>query len=169
MVKTYLILTLFLAALLVSCGPSASDQVNVNKNLIHRFTTATNAADWDAFDELLTDDFTRHCQATPNVQVTSREAFKKLQQSFLTSMPDQKITLEMLIAEGDKVAAYATYSGTLIGPMGEFQPTGKSAESKFISIFRIEAGRIAELWVEWDNLTMLTQLGLFPPGGPATD
>ena len=169
MVKIYLIITLILAALMVTCGPSASKQLDANKNLIHRFTTATNTADWDAFDELLTDDFTRHCQATPNVQVTSREAFKKLQQSFLVSMPDQKITLDMLIAEDDKVAAYATYTGTLIGPMGEFQPTGKSVESKFISVFRIEAGRIAELWVEWDNLAMLTQLGLFPPGGPATD
>jgi steroid delta-isomerase-like uncharacterized protein len=169
MVKIYLIITIVLTVLLASCGPSSSKQLDANKNLIHRITAATNAAEWGAFDELLTDDFTRHCQATPNVQVNSREEFKKLQQSFLKSMPDQKITLEMLIAEGDKVAAYATYTGTLTGPMGEFQPTGKSAESKFISIFRIEEGRIAELWVEWDNLAMLTQLGLFPPGKPGTD
>lgn len=169
MVKSYLIITLIFAALLVTCGPSASDQLNANKNLIQRFTAATNAADWDAFDELLTDNFTRHCQATPNVQVKSRDEFKKLQESFLVSIPDQKITLEMLIAEGDKVAAYATYSGTFTGPMGEFQPTGKSVESKFISIFRTEEGRIAELWVEWDNLAMLTQMGLFPPGGPKTE
>lgn len=169
MVKNYLIITFILAALLVTCGPSSSKQLDANKNLIHRITAATNASNWDAFDELLTENFTRHCQATPNVQVNSREEFKKLQQSFLTSMPNQKITLEMLIAEGDKVAAYATYTGTLTGPMGEFQPTGKSAESKFISIFRIEEGRIAELWVEWDNLAMLAQLGLFPPAVPGTD
>jgi predicted ester cyclase len=56
----------------------------------------------------------------------------------------------------------------LTGPMGEFPPTGKSVESKFISIFRIEEGRIAELWVEWDNLAMFTQLGLFPPGAQGT-
>jgi len=169
MVKTYLIITLILTALLVACGPPTSKRLDANKNLIHRFTAATNAADWDAFDELLTADFSRHCQATPNVQVSSRVEFKKLQQSFLVSMPDQQITIEMLIAEGDKVAAYATYSGTLTGPMGEFPPTGKSVESKFISIFRIEEGRIAELWVEWDNLAMLTQLGLFPPAVPGTD
>ncbi|UCH66107.1 MAG: ester cyclase [Ignavibacterium sp.] len=59
-------------------------------------------------DELLTDDFTRHCQATPDVQVNSREEFKKLQESLLISIPDQHITIEMLIAEGDKVAGYAT-------------------------------------------------------------
>jgi steroid delta-isomerase-like uncharacterized protein len=168
MYKCKLIITLILTTFLVACGPSTSKQLEANKNLIHRFTTSTNAADWDAFDELLTEDFSRHCQATPNVQVNSREEFKKLQESFLVSMPDQQITIEMIIAEGDKVAVYATYSGTLTGPMGEFPPTGKSVESKFISIFRIEEGRIAELWVEWDNLAMFTQLGLFPPGAQGT-
>ena len=77
-------------------------------------------------------------------QVNSREEFKQLQESFLASMPDQQITIEMLIAEGDKVAAYATYSGTLTGPMGEFPATGKSAESKFLSIFRIVDGSARE-------------------------
>ena len=169
MYKINLIITMILSMVFVACGPSSSKQLNANKNLIHRFTASINSSDWDALDELLTNDFSRYCQATPDVQVNSREKFKKLQGSFLVSMPDQQITVEMIIAEGDKVAAYATYSGTLTGPMGEFQPTGKSVESKFISIFRIEEGRIAELWVEWDNLAMLTQLGLFPPGAQATD
>ena len=164
MYKSSLIITLILSALLITCGPSTSDQIEANKKLIHSFTEVINAAEWDGLDELLTDDFTRHCQATPDVQVNSREEFKKLQESFLVSMPDQHIAIEMLIAEGDKVAGYATYSGTLTGPMGNFPPTGKSMKSKFISIFRIEEGRIAELWVEWDNLAILTQLGLIPPG-----
>ncbi|MCG6912433.1 ester cyclase [bacterium BMS3Abin03] len=156
------LLIALLVVVLYDCD-NTSERLEANKNLILRFTEATNAADWNAFDELLTQDFKRHCQATPNLQVNSREGFKRLQESFLASMPDQKITVKMLIAEGDKVAGYATYSGTLTGPMGEFPATGKSVESKFLSIFRIEEGRIAELWVEWDNLAMLTQLGLFPP------
>ena len=53
----------------------------------------------------------------------------------------------MLIAEGDKVAAYATYAGMLTGPMVEFPAPGKSVESKFLSFFRIEEGRIAEIGV----------------------
>jgi steroid delta-isomerase-like uncharacterized protein len=169
MCKSNIIITLILSMVLVSCGPSTSKRIEANKKLIHRFTKVINAAKWDTLDELLTDDFTRHCQATPNVQVNSREEFKKLQESFLASMPDQHISIEMLIAEGNKVAGYATYSGTLTGPMGEFPPTGKSMEIKFISIFRIEEGRIAELLVEWDNLAMLRQLGLFPPGTQETN
>ena len=146
---------------LFNCN-NPSQKLEANKKLIQHFTEATNKANWDAFDKLLTVDFKRHCQATPNAQINSREDFKALQKSFQKSMPDQKISVEMLIAEGDKVAAYATYTGTLTGPMGEFPATGKSADSKFITIFRIEKGRIAEIWVEWDNLNMFTQLGLFP-------
>jgi ketosteroid isomerase-like protein len=36
-------------------------------------------------------------------------------------------------------------------------------DGPFIAFFRIDSGKIAELWVEWDNVAMLTQLGLSPP------
>ncbi len=163
MCKRNIIISLVLAILMAACSSSPTKQLEANKELVHRFTESVNAADWNALDELLTENFCRHSQATPGVQVNSREEFKQLQKSFLVSIPDQHISGEMLIAEGDKVAAYGTYSGTQTGPMDEFPATGKRVEIKFLSIFRIEEDRIAELWVEWDNVAMLTQLGLFPP------
>jgi steroid delta-isomerase-like uncharacterized protein len=163
------IIPLVLVPLAIACGPSQTKRLEANKDLVRRVTASLNAADWDALDELLAKDFRRHSQATSGAQVSSREEFKKLQKSFLASMPDQHVAIEMLIAEGDLVAAYATYTGTQSGPMGQFPATGKSVESKFLSIFRIEDDRIAELWVEWDNLAMLAQLGLFPPPGAAID
>jgi predicted ester cyclase len=86
-----------------------------------------------------------------------------LQKEFLKSFPDQRVTIETLVAEGDYVAGYATYTGTQEGPMPPFPASGKKVESKFLSLFRLEEGKIAELWVEWDNLAMLKQLGHFPP------
>ena len=81
------LLIALLVVVLYDCD-NTSERLEANKNLILRFTEATNAADWNAFDELLTQDFKRHCQATPNVQVNSREGFKRLQESFLESIPD---------------------------------------------------------------------------------
>ena len=89
MYKSSLIITPILFTLLISCGPSTSERIEANKKLIHRFTEVINSAEWDGLDELLTDDFTRHCQATPDVQVNSREEFKELQESFLISMPER--------------------------------------------------------------------------------
>ncbi|NIM52790.1 MAG: ester cyclase [Gemmatimonadales bacterium] len=156
-----------LALVLAACAPSTAGQLEANKALAREFVAALNAADWDRLDDLLTEDFQRHSQATTEMQVNSRAEFYQLQQLYLASFPDQRVTVEMMIAEGDKVAAYATYAGTNTGPLGDNPATGRSAELQFLSIFRVEDGKIAELWVEWDNVAMLTQLGLFPPPAPA--
>ena len=158
--------SLVASLLTTSCTGSPSAQLEANKDLVHRFTAATNAADWDALAEVVAEDFARHSAATPGQPVASRDAFMQLQESFLVSFPDQHVTVERLIAEGDYVAARAVYTGTQTGPMGEFPATGRRVEAPFMAMFRIEAGQIAELWVEWDNLAMLTQLGLFPPSAP---
>lgn len=159
--------TLAALLLVVSCTPSSSARLEANKDLILRFTEATNAADWEALAEIVAADFTRHSAATVGPPVTSRDEFVQLQESFLVSFPDQRVTMEQLIAEGDYVAGRATYAGTQTGPMGEFPATGRRAEAPFLAIFRIEAGQVAELWVEWDNLAMLMQLGLFPSPPPS--
>jgi len=78
--------------------------------------------------------------------VNSRDEFIQLQKSFLISFPDQQVTVQQLVAEGDYVAALATYSGTHMGPMGEFPATGRPVESPFLALFRIEADQIVELW-----------------------
>jgi steroid delta-isomerase-like uncharacterized protein len=137
--------------------------IGANKELVRRFSEALNAADWEALDDLLTSDFRRHCQATPDVSVQSLEEFKDLQKSFLASFPDQRVDIDTVIAEGDKVGFMGTYSGTHLGPMGDIPPTGKRGEIRMAGFFRIEGGKIAELSVEWDNVAFLTRLGVFPP------
>ena len=47
--------------------------------------------------------------------------------------------------------------------MPPFPPSGKKMDIRFISFARFEEGKMAEMWVEWDNLASLTQLGHFPP------
>jgi len=156
-----------LLSMVVGCSRSPSPRLEANKDLVRRFTEATNAADWGALETIMAKDFTRHSAATAGPAVSSRDEFIQLQESFLTGFPDQRVTVQQLIAEGDYVAARATYSGTHTGPMGEFAATEKTVESPFLAMFRIEGGRIAELWVEWDNVAILTQLGLFPTPQPS--
>ena len=143
------------------------DMVGENKKLVRAFADAGNRNDLEAFDSLLAPDFVRHCEATPDVDVKSCEGFKEFYRETAKTFPDQRMTLDALVAEGDRVAFWGTFSGTQEGPMGPFPPTGKRLESEIGGMFRIEAGRIAELWVTWDNLSGLAQLGLFPPpAGP---
>jgi len=134
-----------------------------NKQLVRAFVDAGNRNDVEAFDTLLAAGFLRHCQATPEIAVTSCEGFKQFYRDTASTFPDQRMTADVLVAEGDRVAFWGKFSGTQDGPMGPFPPTGKRMESETAGVFRIEGGRIAELWVTWDNLAGLVQLGHFPP------
>jgi steroid delta-isomerase-like uncharacterized protein len=154
-----------LMAVLLSCGPSSTAQLEENKEVARRFIEAVNNGDYDALDELMMPDFVRHSQATSDIEIRSREEFKRFDEEYKATFPDAKITVHFVLAEGDKLGAYMTFTGTQEGEMGPFPPSGRTVESKFLGIMRLDGGKIAEMWVEWDNLAMLAQLGHFPPVG----
>ncbi len=157
------ILAALLLGVLFGCDSSRSAKLEANKEIVRRFNDAVNNKDFSLLNDLVAADFVRHSQATADMQVGSRDEFIQLQKEFLKTFPDQRVTIEKIVAEGDYVALYATYSGTQEGPMPPFPASGKKAESKFLGLFRLQEGEIAELWVEWDNLAFLKQLGHFPP------
>jgi steroid delta-isomerase-like uncharacterized protein len=91
-----------------------------------------------------------------------REGMKQALRSFRSAFPDLETSFEHLIAEGDKVVlrwkARGTHEGELLG----IPPTGKQVTLKGVDILRIEDGKIAERWAEYDNLGLMQQLGVVP-------
>ncbi|UCC84021.1 MAG: ester cyclase [Gemmatimonadota bacterium] len=147
--------------MLAGCTPPPDPTLEANKELFRQYVEAYNATDIDRFDELMTAEFARHSDAVPDVN--SLEEFKaELAQGF-EAFPDGQMEVHMLVAEGDKVAGYMTFVGTQQGAWGPFPATGEQAELKFIYLFRVQEGKLAEMWVEFDNIVFLTQLGHFPP------
>ena len=134
-----------------------------NKAIVNRFGEASNAKNFDAIRELLAPDFVRHCQATPEVVVQNREAFLQYLKADATVIPDSRQTVQHLVAEGNLVAFWINYEGTQEGQMGSFPPSHKRMQLDVSGIFRIRDSKLAELWVTWDNLAALAQLGHFPP------
>jgi steroid delta-isomerase-like uncharacterized protein len=157
--------------LTAACRP---DQTERNKEIVRRMAEAINERDFDALDELVAQDIHRHSAATAGVTVENLDQFKEFLRQDLSAVPDAQQDVNLLLAENDLVAGRFTYRGTQTGQMGSFPPSGKPMEVPFIGILRIADGKIAEIWVEWDNLSALTQLGHFPPpaaeetGGPDT-
>ncbi len=80
-------------------------------------------------------------------------------QAEFNTFPDAEETLMDLIAEEDKVAARHEFRGTQLGPMGPLPASGKVLQATYLAIYRIDNGRICEVWAEWDNLSGLKQLG----------
>jgi predicted ester cyclase len=69
-----------------------------------------------------------------------------------------------VIAEGDKVVARNTVTGTHRGEYMGIAPTGKSVTYNEILVFRMADGRIAETWGVVDVFSQLHQLGATPVG-----
>lgn len=89
--------------------------VTRNKDLVVRFVAAGNERDMDTLDKLLAPNFKRHCPATPDVEVNCPDDFKRFLERDVAAMPDSNVAVTHLVAEDDKVAVWATYSGTQEG------------------------------------------------------
>lgn len=130
-----------------------------NKKLIESFVLAINTSDWDSLRRIVAPNFIRHSYAAGEPGVGSCEDLIEFLQSEAQSFPDGREELLDLVAEENKVAARHRFSGTQTGFLGPFPPTSKKMLAEYLAIYRIEDGRIAEAWAEWDNQSGLTQLG----------
>lgn len=164
MIAPALLLSLILTGAFV---PSLAAQTveERNKAMVRAMVEAINARDLDALDDLMAEDLVRRSQSTAAIEVKSLADFKAFLRSDFAAVPDSRQECPIMIAEGDHVATWCRYTGTQQGALGPFPPTGKPLSLDFAGVLRLEDGKIAEMWVVWDNLTALTQLGHLPAPG----
>jgi predicted ester cyclase len=84
---------------------------------------------------------------------------------FLAAFPDVQVTIEDLIAEGDKVVARLLVSATNKGPFAGRPPTGKKVEFRSFRIYQLSGGKIIDTWAMQDRLGLMEQLGLVQSAG----
>lgn len=153
------------------CDQSASMEEQ-NMQVVRDITeNGVNQQNPDAWDEVLTVGYVRHCEAMPPNQqeMTGINKMKKFLSDHFAAFPDWNEKIDFMIAEEDKVAYITTDSGTHTGQMGVYAPTGRSVKVKTFIIHRFEEGKIAESWVMWDNVAFLSQLGLYTPAEPTAE
>lgn len=139
-----------------------------NKAIVRRFfAEVMNAGNVDAADGFVTPAYVEH-QHLPGGEGHQGIAVAK---AFLSMMrgafPDYRCEVEDLIAEGDRVVARVTVSGTHRGELMGLAPTGKRITAAGIEVFRFADGKMAEHWATFAALDMLRQVGLVPVPGPA--
>ncbi len=122
------------------------------------------AGDMEAFKAAIAPNYVRHCQAMPPglQELHGTAEFLAFLEDFVSAVPGYQDSLSEMFAQGDKVAYISTMTGTQTGPMGDLPASGKSFTIVNIAIQRLEEGKIAETWVSWDNMSMLSQLGFAP-------
>jgi steroid delta-isomerase-like uncharacterized protein len=113
-----------------------------------------------AAEQILAPNFVGHYPATPG-DITGMEGFTRFFNQYTSAFPDQHFSIEDLFAEGDRVVTRWTVEATHKGALpGIAAPTGRRVRVSGTTISRIENGKIAEDYVQWDALGMMQQLGV---------
>jgi steroid delta-isomerase-like uncharacterized protein len=135
-----------------------------NKAISRHFCDAMNTHDAEimsrTIDELVDPDALIR---TPlPMGVTGPRALKEVFARLHRAYPDLHVTVEDLIAEGDRVVSRNSVTGTHRGEYMGIQPTGKSVSYNEMFLLRFRNGRIAETWAVVDVLSQMRQLGAIP-------
>jgi steroid delta-isomerase-like uncharacterized protein len=137
-----------------------------NKALMRRFyEEVVNKKNLAAIDDFLAPNFVNHSASQLGLTGGGIQEVKQLMSMTMAAFPDLHYAIEDLIAEGDKVVARLTISGTHQGVFMGIPPTGKHVTVTDIELFRIANGKAVENWVQPDFLGLLQQLGVVPAMG----
>ena len=131
---------------------------NINKAIVTRyyidFWTEKNES---VMHEIISEEVKIHF---PPGQAPQPATFKKWFDTPLIAFPDVHFTIHDLIAEGDKVVCRWSYVATNTGPFLGREATQLKVTDEGNNIFRIENGKIADMWMAGDSLGLLHQLGV---------
>jgi predicted ester cyclase len=89
----------------------------------------------------------------------ANETLRQRDEAFRSAFPDAQVTAGQVLAQGDLVAVHLTGGGTHLGTFQGCPPTGREWTATCTAVYRVQAGRIAEAWVNWDWLAVMEQLG----------
>ena len=124
-----------------------------NKAIVRRIYEIISTGDFDRADEIVDPDVPDNellpCDPPAKLIDTYKETFSEAREAF----SDVSVTVEDLVAEGDRVVARVTMRGTHQGDFQGLAPTGKLVQVRAIDMFRISNDKIVEHWGLADDPT----------------
>lgn len=131
-----------------------------NRAAIQRFIDKVNRKeDMAAIDELVSDGFIQHSYLP---MPPGKQGLRAFYREFRKGFPEIHFTVEMIVAEGDKVAIHLTGRYVHGGEFMGVPPTNKPVTVSKMDFFRVQSGVITEHWDVIDRLGLLQQLGVVP-------
>jgi predicted ester cyclase len=120
--------------------------------------------DWEAYGSFFSEDLVMRTPSQPGIAI-GREARVELAKGIFEAFPDGRVDPEGYFQDGDWACARWRFTGTHTGPFGDpdqggIPPTGKAVDFSYCMVLRFEDGKAVELHEFYDQLEMLTQLGV---------
>jgi steroid delta-isomerase-like uncharacterized protein len=86
------------------------------------------------------------------------DAYAEALRAVVRAFPDYRWELRHLLVDPPWIAAHFADTGTHRGPFLGVPATGRSVSAQEFAFYRVDAGRIAEVWGTADDLHLLQQL-----------
>jgi predicted ester cyclase len=105
-------------------------------------------------------------EAPGDVRIEGREAATQYAMAWLNAFPDARLTVKNELVSGDWVAQEftfeGTHEGTLSGPAGDIPATHRRLNGRGVQVFRVEGDAVVDTRLYFDQVQVMTQLGLMP-------
>ncbi len=136
-----------------------------NETLARSLYQAWNDRDFDRQADAMAPDGTIEFVGTGQV-LTGADGARQYGQNWANGFPDGKVTIDTVVADGDRVVVEitgrGTHTGTLETAMGPIPATGKSVTLELCDVYVIRDGKVRTQRSYLDTGSMMVQLGLAP-------
>lgn len=138
----------------------ATAQSDANKALVRRAFQAFEQGDLKTLNEVFDPSGPIHSAGGKTTLQGGPFTDLKSSCSMCASLSNRKITIDMLLSDGDIVAVRSTWSGKYSGTVRGTAVTDKDVSVVYTNFYRIAGGKIVENWYLLDRLSLAEQLGM---------
>jgi len=137
---------------------------SAHKALLRHLNEALNSGDLDLVEQTIDEVFHPdvHIRTPLRIDATGAALMKQVWSTLLQAFPDLHVEIEDLVAEGDRVVARNTVTGTHRGAYLGLPAAQRRITWSEIFIGRLRDGRVVETWGVVDVAAQMRQLGLLP-------
>jgi len=142
----------------VSDGAQASSEPGASFDYRAYIDAVYNKHDPEAIDRFFAPSVKVHSVAPDAEGGEGTTYLKDLAKSLISAFPDVKLTVDEVVQEKDRLAARVTIEGTHKGEFAGIKPTGRAVKAANFAVYRLENGKIVEVWSLTDVAALTRQL-----------
>lgn len=134
-----------------------------NVDVVRAIEEAWASNDLDALDQYFAPNWQPHTPGSDDIG-NDLNVVKGTHQQSMQAYPDKQNTQRDIIADGDLVVSRVQMTGTNEGglPWLGVPANGKKVDLEWITIYRLEDGKVVETWAQMEVPKMMMQLGAMP-------